>query len=58
MKEVINLGKARKLKARNEARKNADENAVMHGLTRVEKALMKSRREQQSSRLSAHKMNE
>ena len=58
MKEIINLGKARKLKAREEARKKADDNAAMHGLTRVEKALVKARREQENSRLNGHKMNE
>ena len=58
MKEVINLGKARKQKAREEARKKADANAAMHGLTRVEKALAKARREQDGSRLDGHKLND
>lgn len=58
MKDVINLGKARKHKAREEARAKADENAAMHGLTRVEKALAKARREQDGSKLLAHKLDE
>lgn len=58
MKEVINLGKARKARAREEARKKADENAAMHGLTRVEKALAKARREKESGALDGHKLDE
>lgn len=58
MKDIINLGKARKQKARDEARKKADGNAAMHGLTRVEKALAKARREQDGGRLDSHKLND
>lgn len=58
MKDVINLGKARKQRARAEARKKADDNAAMHGLTRVEKALAKARREQENGKLDGHKLDE
>jgi Domain of unknown function (DUF4169) len=56
--EVINLGKARKERAREDARRRADENAALHGLTRVEKALAKARREQQNARFNGHKLDE
>ncbi len=58
MKDVINLGKARKDRAREEAQRKADENAAMHGLTRVEKALAKARREQESGKLDGQKLDE
>ena len=46
MAEIVNLRAKRKEVARSAARKQADENAAKHGLTKSEKTLQKARADQ------------
>lgn len=55
MAEIVNLRAKRKEAARKDARKQADENAAKHGLTRAEKALQKARADQARDTLDGHK---
>ena len=51
----INLNRARKSRAREAARKKADENAVKFGRTREERAVEEARQERASRFLDGHK---
>ncbi len=55
MAEIVNLRAKRKEVARSAARKQADENAAKHGLTKAEKTLQKARADQARETLDAHK---
>ena len=54
MAEVINLNRARKARARSEARDQAVHNRVRHGLTKAEKALAEAERKLAQRRLDDH----
>lgn len=54
----INLNRARKERARDAAKKQADENAVKHGRTKAERDLAAARRAQSIARLEGHKKDE
>lgn len=58
MAEIVNLRAKRKEAARQAARKQADENAAKHGLTKAEKALQKARAEQARAKLDGHEREE
>ena len=55
MPTPINLNKARKAKAKRDARQRADENAVKFGRTKAEKARDKSETDRAKSTLEQHK---
>ncbi|MBC2837267.1 DUF4169 family protein [Paragemmobacter straminiformis] len=54
MAEIVNLRQKRKEAARTAARRQADENAAKHGLTKAEKALQQARAEQARAKLDGH----
>lgn len=47
MAEIINLRKARKLRARDAAEQRAAENRILHGMTRGEKDRIRAEKERQ-----------
>lgn len=51
----INLNRARKARAREEARRQADENAVKFGRSKAENARDKAQSDAQDSRLDGHR---
>ncbi len=55
MSQPINLNKARKARAKVNKRAQADENAVVFGLSKEQRALEKARATQEKSKLEAHK---
>jgi hypothetical protein len=55
MGEVINLNRARKVKARIEDKAKAAANRATHGRTQAEKALVKARADKAARDLEAHK---
>ena len=57
MTTPINLNKARKAKARRDARKQADENAVKFGRTKAEKARDRSDADRATRELDQHKLD-
>ncbi|WP_341861514.1 DUF4169 family protein [Gymnodinialimonas sp. 57CJ19] len=50
----INLNRARKARARDAAKRSADENAVKHGRTRAERDLEAARKALAEKRLEGH----
>ena len=54
----INLNKARKAKAREDAKARANENAVKHGRTKAQRLLEATQQEQASKRLSQLKFED
>ncbi len=54
----INLNKARKVKAREEAKARANENAVKHGRTKAQRLLEATQQEQTRKRLSQLKFED
>jgi hypothetical protein len=52
--KVVNLGRARKARARDEKRRTADANAALHGLSKAEKALARARREKAARDHAGH----
>lgn len=54
MAEIVNLRAKRKEAARKAARKQADENAAKHGLTKAEKTLQQTRADQARTKLDGH----
>ncbi len=54
----INLNKARKAKAREDAKSRADENAVKFGRTKAQRLLEATQQEQASKRLSQLKFED
>lgn len=57
MGELINLGRARKDRARAEAKDKAAANRAAHGRTRSEKALEKTRSEKAARDLDQHRLD-
>ncbi len=55
MSKIVNLNKARKSRARDAARKQADANAVKFGRTKAEKAKDQAEAEKESRDLDGHK---
>ena len=55
MADLVNLRQARKAAARQAARRQADENAARHGLSKAEKSLSKARAEKLARALDAHR---
>lgn len=51
----INLNKARKAKAKFARKASADENAIRHGQSKVEKDRIKTKEAQKITRLDAHR---
>jgi len=54
----INLNKARKAKAREDAKARANENAMKHGRTKAQRLLETTQQEQASKRLSQLKFED
>ena len=57
-KDVINLNRARKTRARTEAKAEADANAVKHGRTKAQRLLEATRSEKARQMLDRHKTDE
>lgn len=55
MSKPVNLGAARKTRARMKKRAEADENAVKFGRTKAERALEKARADKARATLDAHR---
>ena len=55
MSDPVNLNKARKARTKMKKRAQADENAVVFGLSKEQRALEKARVLQEKSKLEAHK---
>ena len=53
--KVVNLRRARKLKARKEARAGADANAARHGEAKAVKSLRAARDDLEARRLEGHR---
>jgi len=58
MSNVVNLNKFRKQKARSADKSRADENAVLHGRRKSEKALDKARSDKTTKDHDAHKRDD
>ena len=58
MTTPINLNKARKAKARADAKKKADQNAVVHGMPKSRLALDKARRDKAKRALDGLKRDD
>ncbi|MEM7724213.1 MAG: DUF4169 family protein [Pseudomonadota bacterium] len=56
--KVINLNRARKARARDEARQDAEVNAAQHGRTKAERLAEKARAAQDDAKLDGHKRDE
>ncbi|SPF80144.1 DUF4169 family protein [Pseudoprimorskyibacter insulae] len=54
MADIVNLNQFRKAKARSDARKDADQNAVKFGRTKAQKALEQARDEKAKKDLDGH----
>ena len=52
--KVLSLSKARKSRARDDAKRTADANAAKHGRTRAEREAAKAREAQERARLDGH----
>lgn len=57
MAEIINLRQARKMRARDDKRAAADENAARHGRSKALKALEKARNDRAKATLDAHRLD-
>ena len=57
MAEILNLNKARKVKARAADKKTASENRAAHGRTSAEKALQKQRKAEAERKLDQTKLD-
>ena len=55
MTQIINLKQKRKQKARKSKRQVADQNAVLHGRSKAEKALQQAQTSQAARVLDGHK---
>ena len=55
MADILSLSKARKAKARADKVATAQENRIRHGLTKAEKARLKSEGQKATNMLDAHK---
>ena len=58
MSKPVNLNRARKERARQEARRKADENAVRFGRTKAERTRESAQAELEARRHEAHKRDE
>ena len=56
MADIINLRRVRKARARDDARREAGENAARHGLKKDEKALTAKREDDARRQLDGHRM--
>lgn len=56
MSKVVNLRQARKAAARDKARREGDENAVLHGQTAAQRALLRAQAEKLARALDAHRL--
>ena len=54
----INLNRARKARARDAAKRRADENAVRHGRTKAERDLAAARKALAEQRLAGHSQDD
>jgi hypothetical protein len=52
--KIVSLSRARKTRARASARRDADENAAKHGLTKAERSAQKARADAARAALDAH----
>ncbi|QQA41339.1 DUF4169 family protein [Pelagovum pacificum] len=55
---VVNFNKARKVRARADAKKQADENAVKHGRTKAQRMLDAAREQKLRERLDGQKFDD
>lgn len=53
--KIVNLRRARKRKAREQARAEADANAARHGQTKAEQTLCEAREDLEARRLDGHR---
>jgi hypothetical protein len=51
----VNLNRERKRRAREAARRRADENAALHGLTKAEREARRAEAERDAARLDDHR---
>jgi hypothetical protein len=58
MSKVINLNKARKARARDDRRAQADENAVKFGRTKAQKGIEGAEADKAARELDGHKQDE
>ncbi len=58
MSDPINLNRARKDRARAEARALADQNAAKHGSSKAEKILVAARKERAARQLTGHRVDD
>ena len=58
MSKVININKARKSRDRTARKQQADENAVLHGRSKAEKARDQARADKELRHLDGHKTEE
>ncbi len=58
MSNVVNLTRHRKQKARADKRREADANALRHGLTKAEKSLTKAQLDKAARTLDGHSTKE
>lgn len=58
MSDPINLNRARKDRARAEARALADENSIRHGLSKAERVLAAARSARASAILDQHRVDD
>ena len=56
MADIVNLRRVRKTRARDDARREAGENAARHGLKKGEKALKAKREDNARRHLDGHRM--
>ena len=54
----VNLNRARKARAREEARRKADANAVRHGRTRAERKATEAEAAREARRLEGHRTDD
>lgn len=58
MAEIVNLRRARKQKARDEATRTAEQNRISFGLSKAERTLAKAERDNAASRLDGHRLRD
>jgi hypothetical protein len=58
MAEIVNLRRARKQKARDEAARAAEQNRISFGRTKLEKTLATAERDQAERRLDGHRLGD
>ncbi len=58
MADILNLNRARKAKAKADAKKQASENRISFGRTKAERSLEEARRSLEAERLEGHRRDE